>query len=76
MPPEEVDLWHTVAQTCLIQDVYDVVKALYDVDITVPLGAGVMTGTNWSNEEAQKGEVVYEAPKELWIEAAKQEGML
>jgi hypothetical protein len=60
----------------LIDDTYNLINKLYGVKLTVPLGAGVMIGTHWANEEAKDGEVVYTARDELWIDAAKQEGML
>lgn len=74
--PKEIHLWHEIAQQCLIRDCYNVLRTLYKVNLTVPLGAGVMVGTHWANEEAKKGEVVYEAPLELYEEAARKEGML
>lgn len=74
--PDEKDLWHDIAKTCLIDDSYDLLRNLYKIDLTVPLGAGVMIGTHWSNKEAKSSEVVYEAPKHQYEEAAKQEGML
>ena len=69
--PDEVDEWHEVAKQCLIADCYKVLKDLYGIALTVPLGAGVKLGTHW----AVGDEVKYEAPKELWIEAARQENM-
>jgi DNA polymerase-1 len=74
--PEETELWNEVAQQCLIRDCYDLLEKLYKVRLTVPLGAGVMIGSHWANKEAKAGEVVYEAPPELYEEAAKEEGML
>lgn len=74
--PEEADAWHTIAEQCLIQDVYDVLQVLYGISLTVPLGAGVMVGTHWANKEAKDGEVVYQAHEDLWLSAAKQENMV
>ena len=74
--PEEVEQWHEVARQCLIVDAYSMIEKLYGVALTVPLGAGVMIGTNWANEEAKNSETVYEADEKLWKDAAKKEGML
>jgi DNA polymerase I-like protein with 3'-5' exonuclease and polymerase domains len=74
--PEEVDEWHAIAKQCLIHDTYKLINSLYGVKLTVPLGAGVTLGTHWANKEAKAGEVVYTAPDDLWIDAAKEAGML
>jgi DNA polymerase I-like protein with 3'-5' exonuclease and polymerase domains len=74
--PEEVQQWHAIARQCLIEDVYVMIKKLYGIDITIPLGAGVMVGKNWADKEAKNSEIVYDAPKELWEQAAKERGML
>jgi len=74
--PEEIDLWHEVAQQCLIDDSYNIISQLYGVELTVPLGAGVMVGSHWANKEAKDGETVYTAPDNLWMDAAKEAGML
>lgn len=70
--PEETDLWHEIAQQCLIVDAYSMMVKLYDLALTVPLGAGVMIGTHWG----AKDEVKYEAPEELWKSAAIKEKMI
>jgi DNA polymerase I-like protein with 3'-5' exonuclease and polymerase domains len=70
--PEEVELWHKVAQQCLIVDAYSMMEKLYGVALTVPLGAGVMIGTHWGSKDETK----YEAPVELWIDAARKENMI
>jgi DNA polymerase I-like protein with 3'-5' exonuclease and polymerase domains len=74
--PNEKELWHCLAKQCLIVDCYNMISQLYGVNLTVPLGAGVMVGTHWSNKEAKDSEVVYEAPEELWKPAAIKEGMI
>jgi DNA polymerase I-like protein with 3'-5' exonuclease and polymerase domains len=74
--PAEVDAWHELAKQCLIEDSYKMIEALYGVKLTVPLGAGVMVGTHWASKEAKQSEVTYEAPEELWLAAAQEEGML
>jgi DNA polymerase I-like protein with 3'-5' exonuclease and polymerase domains len=73
--PEEVGLWHDVAKQCLIKDSYDLIKALYGISLTVPLGAGVTVGTHWASKEASESEVTYEADPELYEQAAKEAGM-
>ena len=70
--PDEVSAWHKLSQQCLIEDTYSMISNLYGVKLTVPLGAGVKVGTHWGVGE----EVKYEAPEELWIEAATKEGMI
>ena len=70
--PTEVDLWSEVAKQCLIVDSYELIEKLYGIKLTVPLGAGVKVATHWGHGE----EVKYEAPEELWLESAQQEGMI
>jgi hypothetical protein len=70
--PSEIHLWHLLANQCLIRDCYNVIEKLYGIRLTVPLGAGVVVGSHWGS----KDETVYEAPEELWIDAAKEAGML
>jgi DNA polymerase I-like protein with 3'-5' exonuclease and polymerase domains len=74
--PDEVEMFHELARQCFIGDTYSIISALYSIDITVPLGTGVMVGTHWGNKEAKQSEVVYEAPAEYWEPAAKKEGMI
>ena len=74
--PEEVDTWHEIAKQCLIEDCYKLLTKLYNVSLTVPLGAGVMVDTHWASKKAKQSEVVYEAPPERYEEAAKEAGML
>ena len=74
--PDEVGLWHEVAQQCLIEDCYDILIKLYDIQLAVPLGAGVMVSTHWGDKAAKDSEVVYTAPEERYLEAAKEAGML
>ena len=70
--PEEKELWHEIARQCLIVDAYSMMEKLYNLALTVPLGAGVMIGTHWGSKDETK----YEAPEELWIDAAIKEGMI
>ena len=74
--PDEVDLWHEIAQQCLIEDAYDLLHKLYKVELTVPLGAGVMVDTHWASKKAKDSEVVYDAPPERYEDAAREAGML
>jgi hypothetical protein len=74
--PLEVTQWHQIAKVCLIDDVYDILEKLYDVKLTVPLGAGVMVSSHWGDKVAKDSEVVYNAPEERYLEAAKEAGML
>jgi len=74
--PDEVDAWHEIAQTCLIDDCYDVLHKLYNIDLTIPLGAGVMVSSHWGDKVAKDSEVVYTAAQERYIEAAKEAGMI
>jgi DNA polymerase I-like protein with 3'-5' exonuclease and polymerase domains len=74
--PEERELWHDIAKQCLIDDCYALLSKLYKIKLTVPLGAGVMIGSHWSNKEAKASEVTYSAPADHYEEAAKEAGML
>lgn len=69
--PDEVEDFHALAQQCLIYDAYDLMEAIYGVRLTVPLGAGVKLGSHWGEGK----EVTYEAPEELYLEAAQAAGM-
>jgi len=70
--PDEVELWHEVAQQCLIEDCYAILQSLYDIHLTVPLGAGVMVGSHWNDKESKASEVTYQAGPE-WYEFAAHE---
>jgi len=76
LPTSEIGAWHQLSQQCLVTDSYKLIEKLYGIKITVPLGAGVMTGKRWADKDAKDGETVYEADESLWLEAAKQEGMI
>ena len=76
LKPSEVSLWHEIAKQCLITDAYKMIKDLYGVELTVPLGAGVTVDRAWGSKAAKDGEVVYEADESLWREAAVKEGMI
>lgn len=76
LPPEEVEDFHELARKCLIEDVYPYLEKVYNMQFTVPLGAGVKVGSHWNDKdcadwvpeglEHDKGEVKYEAQKELY----------
>lgn len=74
--PDERTLWQGIAKQCLITDCYTLIRSLYGIKLTVPLGAGVTVSTHWGDTVAKESEVVYEAPEELWMDAAKEEGMI
>jgi DNA polymerase I-like protein with 3'-5' exonuclease and polymerase domains len=63
LPPEEIDAFHELAQQCLIEDVYPYLEQVYNIRLSVPLGAGVMIGEHWGS----KDETVYNAKEELYI---------
>lgn len=66
LPPEEVEHFHVLAQICLIDEVYTYLDGVYQIQLTVPLGAGVMTGKNWADKAAKDGEITYNAPEGLY----------
>jgi DNA polymerase I len=66
LPREEVPLWHELAQRCLIEEVYTYLRCMYNVDLTVPLGAGVLVGERWNDAEAKEGETKYTAPAVMY----------
>lgn len=55
-PESELSDFHRLAKQCLILDVYESLKAIYGVSLTVPLGCGVTSGDHWG----AKNEVKYE----------------
>lgn len=66
LPPEEDELFHELSKQCLISEVYFYLDKVYGISLSVPLGAGVMIGQRWADKEAKAGEVVYNAPKEMY----------
>ena len=66
MPPEEVETFHVLSRRCLINEVYGYLDKVYDVRLVVPLGAGVMTGEHWSDQQAKAGETTYTAQEDMY----------
>ena len=62
MPEAEVPAFHELCQQCLITDVYNYMSNVYKIDLVVPLGCGVATGSHWGS----KDETAYNAPESLW----------
>jgi DNA polymerase I-like protein with 3'-5' exonuclease and polymerase domains len=65
--PDDVELFKTISRFCLIDAVYHTVQRLYDIKLVVRLGCGVKVATHWGHT---KEETKYEAPVELYKEAA------
>jgi DNA polymerase I-like protein with 3'-5' exonuclease and polymerase domains len=65
--PDDVELFKTISRFCLIDAVYLTVQRLYDIKLVVRLGCGVKVATHWGHT---KEETKYEAPVELYKEAA------
>lgn len=57
LPEEELETFHQLAQQCLVLDVYNSLKAIYGVSLTVPLGCGVTSGTHWGAKNETKYEL-------------------
>lgn len=86
LPREEINEFHALSKRTLIDDVYHLLRALYGIRFTVPLGAGVKVASHWGGKDAHeyvprglshdKGEVKYSAPESLWRDAAVEAGML
>jgi DNA polymerase I-like protein with 3'-5' exonuclease and polymerase domains len=68
VPPYEVEQFHDLSKYALIDVPYWYLKKVYGVDFSVPLGAGVALGHHWSDEEAKKSEVKYNAPRALYAQ--------
>lgn len=67
LPPEEVDWFHVLSQHCLIEEVYGYLDKVYDIQLVVPLGAGVMTGTHWADDNGKKPiEFTYTAQENMY----------
>ena len=60
LPPEEVPLMDELAKVCFIMEVNDYLRNVYDVEMTVPLAAGVSHGERWGDEDAKRGERTYQ----------------
>ena len=45
--PEALGWYYTVASRCMLPLVYQYIKTVYNMDITVPLGIGFIAGTHW-----------------------------
>lgn len=56
VPASEVDLVSECLVFCFQTGVVDMLKKLYSVDFTVPLGVGIKTGAFWSEGEETKHE--------------------
>jgi len=46
-PPEERELFESVAVQSLTRDVYDYLSIVYKIDFSVPLGVGMVIGKHW-----------------------------
>lgn len=53
-PPEETELFHTLAVKCMIEDATDMVRKLYGIELFVPLGCGVKVGDRWGTGKETK----------------------
>lgn len=49
--PEAVEEYKQIAQECFVERVYAYLKAVYDMDFNVPLGAETKIGSHWAEEE-------------------------
>ena len=67
IPPEEQHAFHVLSRLCLIDEVYTYLHKVYNIDLVVPLGAGVMIGKNWADSEAKASETVYEATEDKYV---------
>lgn len=54
LPPEEEGLFHALCKHTLITEVEDYLSDVYDVKLTVPLGAGVSVSHCWGDKEAEE----------------------
>lgn len=68
VPPDEVDVFHELSQYALIDIPYWYLREVYDVELVVPLGAGVATGLRWADEHAKANEVTYNADRALYAQ--------
>jgi len=69
--PDEQEMWHELARVCFIDDTYTLLRRLYNIHLTVPLGAGVIIGESWNVGEETK----YEAEESYYRQAAEDAGM-
>jgi DNA polymerase-1 len=72
LPPEEQEAFTELSKQCMIEDSYYMLRKLYGIEFTVPLGTGIKIGSHWGTGE----EIKYTAPEEYWKEAARKDGML
>lgn len=54
LPENEIELFAEVAVQALGQDVKQYIKEVYTIDITMPLGIGIVVGRNWSKSSVDK----------------------
>jgi hypothetical protein len=47
-----VEAFHALSKRALIDDVYHLLRALYGIKFTVPLGAGIKVATHWGGKDA------------------------
>lgn len=62
LPEHELDTWHELSKVCFIDEVYRYISDVYGVDLVVPLGCGVTSGTHWGS----KDETAYEAEEKYY----------
>jgi DNA polymerase-1 len=56
--PDEQQEFTEITQKAMVDDMYSIVKKLYDYEITVPLGAETQIGEHWGEGDEIKHEVV------------------
>jgi len=74
--PDEIGAWHDLAKQCFLTDTYNCLSSLYSINLCVPLGAGVLVGSHWGDQESKDSEALYNAPEAYYLEAAKEAGMI
>lgn len=66
LPPGELEVFDALAYRCMVEEVYRYLSNVYEVDLTVPLAAGVCHGERWGDKMAKDNERQYTADDNLW----------
>lgn len=68
LPKDEVDWFHVISKVSLVDEVYDYMSCIYNLNFTVPLGAGVQTGSHWAKDgDGKPIEYIYNAEEDKYV---------
>ena len=66
LPPEEVEDFDQLCYKAMVEEVYGYLDKIYNIELSVPLAAGVSHGERWADDMAKNNEREYTATDNLW----------